>query len=248
MADQKACSKHELPSHIGLLHHAASVVVPGRRFICYLTELSKAPKQLDFMVCLKSQCVLGHLVVAHIHSNLEWDELFAFSQIQGTITSEASGSWGCSTFSGSEWFQLKWPKQIRELNITVMEVMLPILFAAAMWGSRWQSLLSTCHCDNKAVATIVNKRSAKDPGLPHILSCISLYAAHYHFSHLPDQCNQVADALSGNNIPLFFSLLPQANPVPDRIPPEAIQMTMRANIDWTSPDWTALFRATLSKA
>ena len=51
----------------------------------------------------------------------------------GMVTSDASGSWGCGTFSGSNWFQLQWNTNLLSKSIAVKE-MVPIIIAAAIWG------------------------------------------------------------------------------------------------------------------
>ena len=50
--DKKVCTKRELLSLIGCLHHAASVIVPGRPFLHGPIELSKIPKWLNHPVRL----------------------------------------------------------------------------------------------------------------------------------------------------------------------------------------------------
>ncbi len=51
-----------------------------------------------------------------------------------TITSDASGGWGCGAFSSSgAWFQFIWPALWTEIHITVKEL-LPIVIACAIWG------------------------------------------------------------------------------------------------------------------
>ena len=98
---------------------------------------------------------------------------------------------------------------------------------------------------------VLNKGSAKDLILAHILHCISFYAAHYGFSfsaiHVPGEHNRAADALSRNNVQLFLSILPQVQPMPDPIPPEVVQKAARTDLDWTAPSWKAFFAATLSR-
>ena len=66
---KKACTKRELLSLIGRLHHAASVVRPGRLFIRSLIELSKIPKQLNHMVRLNRSA----------RADIEWWRMFARS-------------------------------------------------------------------------------------------------------------------------------------------------------------------------
>ena len=139
---------------------------------------------------------------------------------------------------------------MRSLNITFMEL-LPILLAATIWRPRWQSCQVICHCDNEAAVTVINKGSAKDPGLAQLLRCISFYSAYFHFTlhaqHVSGCHNQTADALSRNKLKLFFSLCPQAQLTPEPIPKEVIRMAMSTKVEWTSPAWRALFRATLPK-
>ena len=54
--------------------------------------------------------------------------------IAGTITSDASGSWDCGSYSSEgEWFQLKLPMPWEGIHITVKEL-LPIVISVALWG------------------------------------------------------------------------------------------------------------------
>ena len=193
-------------------------------------------------------------------ANIEWWRMFArswngtnflpLSRAQITLTSDASGSWGCGAFCEARWFQLQWSERLQPKNIATMEL-LPILIASAMWGPRWRAHHILCQCDNQAVVAVLNKGSAKDLELAHILRCIFFYAAHYGFSlsasHVPGQHNRAADAQSRDSVDVFLSILPQAQPTPDPIPSEVVQMAAMSNLDWTAPSWKALFMATLSK-
>ena len=56
---------------------------------------------------------------------------------EATITSDASGQWGCGAFSSDgEWFQLEWPDSWIGVHITIKEL-LPMVVAMAMWGKKW---------------------------------------------------------------------------------------------------------------
>lgn len=172
-------------------------MIPGRPFLRHLTELSKVPKHLDFIVRLSCSA----------HSDILWWHTFIsawngkgflpFAQAQMTLASDASGSWGCGALWGTRWIQLNWSDHLHLLNISCMEI-LPILLAAGVWDIEWYKKQLVCICDNEAVVATLNKRSAKDPGLAQGLRCLSFYVAHYHFSmhtrHIPGHCNQAADA------------------------------------------------------
>ena len=70
---KKACSKRELLSLIGLLHHAASVVVAGRPFLHHLISLSKIPKHLHYMVRLNNT----------VHLDIKWWHTFIHLERSG---------------------------------------------------------------------------------------------------------------------------------------------------------------------
>ena len=70
----------------------------------------------------------------------------------GAVTSDASGSWGCGAYSGSQWFQLQWNHNLQSKSISVKE-MVPIIIATAIWGRSWKGKLIICHCDNQSVVS-----------------------------------------------------------------------------------------------
>ena len=250
-SDRKASSKRELLSLLGLLHHAASVVVPGRPFLRHLITLSKTARHLHYMIRLNKPACSDILWWHTFMSTWNGLAFLPFQCPQVSLTSDASGSWGCGAFWDSRWLQLEWTTQMRTLNIAVMEL-LPILLAAAVWGPKWQSCQVTCYCDNESAVTVINRGSAKDPGLAQLLRCISFYSAYFRFNlcaqHVAGSLNQSADALSRNNLQQFFFLHPQAQPMPEHIPCEVIRLATTTDLEWTSPAWRALFRATLPKA
>lgn len=50
-----------------------------------------------------------------------------------------------------------------------MKELVPILIIAAVWGPRWAAAHVTCRCDNAAVVSLINKGSARDPNLMHLM-------------------------------------------------------------------------------
>ena len=157
---------------------------------------------------------------------------------------------GCGAFFEDSWFQFQWTEQLRSWHISAKEL-LPILLAAATWSARWQLSCVVCQCDNLAVVNALNKGSARDPILAHLLRCLHFYAAHYQFcveaSHTPGKLNVAADALSWNNLPVFFSSNPQAAQGPDQPSAAAILMAAQSSLNWTSPNWRELFMTTLEQ-
>ena len=99
------------------------------------------------------------------------------------------------------------------------------------------------------VVAVLNKGPAQDMALMHLLRCFAFYSAYFrfHFSakHVPGVMNTAADALSRNNLPLFFSLAPQ---VPQFvIPAPLLELLLTTIPDWGSPSWTRLFSRSLTE-
>ncbi len=132
---RKACKKQELLSLIGVLSHACKVVRAGRSFLRRLIDLSMTVKHLDHFVRLSREA----------RSDIEWWYQFSEkwngvalmrgnrqSQAGATVTSDASGGWGCGAFC--KWFMLQW----LESGIITVKELVPIVIAAAVWGSEWK--------------------------------------------------------------------------------------------------------------
>ena len=67
-----------------------------------------------------------------------------------TITSDASGSWGCGASYESKWFSLEWEDDICNKHITVKEL-IPNIIAAVVWGHHFRGTQVLSNCDNTAV-------------------------------------------------------------------------------------------------
>ena len=91
--------------------------------------------------------------------------------------------------------------------------LVPIVIAAAIWGSQWKGQGVCFHSDNMAVVAVIKKNSSHDPSLMHLLRCLCFFAAYYQFhcsaEHIAGVSNIAADALSRDNPSLFCSMCPQ---------------------------------------
>ena len=126
---------------------------------------------------------------------------------------------------------------------------LPILLAGLVWGQAWHGCTIRCNCDNEAVVQVINSRYARDPLLAHMLRCLFFICARYRFTlvamHIPGKKNVAADAISPNNLPLFYSQVPEAAGSPTPIPSLAVLVLACSQVDWLSKDWTSLFSSIL---
>lgn len=246
---KKACTRKELESFLGHLSHAASIIRPGRTFLRQLFDLlrlARAPHHYVRLSCgARADMAWWRCFLQH------WNGSSFFPQPVPSIHvySDASGSYGCGAVVESlGWFQARWPGEWEEIDISVKELV-PVVAAAALWGSRWTGKHVRFHSDNMAVVATLNNRSARSPLLMHQLRCFAFYAAYFRFNfsaeHVPGAMNTAADAISRNNLPLFLSLFPQCPRV--AIPPPLFDLLIATRPDWGSPAWTQLFALSLTR-
>ncbi len=182
---------------------------------------------------------------------LEWHRVLPPPGPNGSRSVRCVRFWGCGAYCLPEWFQLQWPSMWFSHHIAAKEL-LPILLGAALWGPTWSGQRVLCKCDNMAVVTVINKGTARDLILMHLIRCLFFYSAHYRFAlsavHLPGKLNSGAGALSRNHRDRFFQNYPQANPSPSVIPAPLLSLAVLKRPDWTSKLWHRLFASTLKTA
>ena len=245
---RQAATKRELQSLIGHLSHAAFVVLPGRTFLRRMIELMKIARLPKHHVRLTSD----------FRSDLHWWATFLPGwngrsilppqEPSYTITSDASGSWGCGAVCDrGQWFQVPWPQSWAGLNIAAKE-MVPVVIGVALWGQGWAKSTLLVRSDNMAVVHALTSGAAKDPLLMHLLRCLHFYTASHQIGiqarHVQGALNTAADALSRNNLSLFFNCSPQAHKDPCVVPGQLLDMLLLQRPDWTSPSWRRMFRST----
>ena len=244
---KKVCTRKELESFLGHLSHAASVVRPGRTFLRQLfnlLHLAKAPHHyIRLTVGARADLAWWRCFL----QNWNGTSFFPLPIPAYHVYSDASGSYGCgAVVEGLGWFQVQWPQEWEAVDISAKELV-PVVLAAAMWGKLWSGKHVCFHSDNMAVVAILTSGTAKTPLLMHLLRCFSFYCAYFQFNcsakHVPGAMNTAADAISRNNKPLFFSLVPQTPQF--TIPPALSELLIATKPDWGSTTWTQLFSASL---
>lgn len=243
--------KRDLASLAGHLQHACVIVRPGRSFLRRIFDLMARVAHPDHFVRLS----------AGFRSDLMWWRLFlkewnGLSLMRAVgkqladveVFSDASGSWGCGAYSGSQWFQLAWSSSAAKYQIAVKEL-LPVVLAAAVWGKDWKGLDVTCHSDNQAVVAVIRSRTSKDPDLMHLLRSLSFIEARYEFflsaKYIPGSCNELADDLSRNRLSSFLQKASNMSLKPTTIPQPLRDLLFIEKPDWLSPSWTQLFNSIL---
>ena len=92
---------------------------------------------------------------------------------------------------------------------------------------------------------------SKDLHMMHLIRLLVFFASKYNFwftvTHIPGKLNVAADALSRNNMSVFFMQAPQAAHQPTAVA-SALVSLLAQDITWTCKSWIKLFKDTLQWA
>jgi len=242
--------KKELESLVGLLQFATKVVRPGRCFLRRLYSMKDIGSKPNHHVRLNrpamADIIWWHTFISHWNGiSMLWD--VGGKEADFTITTDASGSWGCGAYWEKAWFHFQWWDRLRPFGIAIKE-MIPIVVAAAIFGRQWAHKIIQFRVDNMAVVEVINATFCKENHLMHLVRLLVFFASYYNFwffaSHIEGHNNTLADALSRNNLHVFFSQAPPS-PLTPAVVPEPLLRLIAQNITWTSTAWTRLFTITL---
>ena len=107
--DRHSCPKNHLQSLIGLLNHACKVVRPGRSFLRRMIDLLSTTR----VNAPKSAVIrLNHTFRADLawwaEFVIQWNGISFLPPSphlsRASLTSDASGTWGCGAWHGNHWF------------------------------------------------------------------------------------------------------------------------------------------------
>ena len=249
--NRRAATKRELQSLVGLPSHAAFVVIPGRTFLRQMINLISRAELPHHHLRLNSEFRSDLLWWASFLPLWNGRSMLPPEEPAHTLTSDASGSWGCGAVTeADEFFQVKWPDSWAQVNIAVKE-MVPVVIAVATWGCRWGPCTLLVRSDNMSVMCALSAGSARDPALMHQLRCLHFFTAQYQIAiksrHLARSRNLAADALSRNNISSFRVCTPQAAREPTQIAQPLLDLLVHNRPNWISADWRTMFLTTWEK-
>ena len=254
---RKSCSRRELESLVGKLGHAARAVPPGRTLMRRMFELLTGTRQAHHHIRLNTAFrsdLLWWATFLDTWNGVTMMQTLAPGRRAHHVWTDASGHFGCGAVypDSRSWLQLPWPHnpsqgamRLQEESILIQEL-LPIVLACAVWGPDWQGSSVIVHCDNMGAVAVVNSGYSKVPQIMHLLRCLFFIRAHFSLSvravHVPGVENGWADAISRNLLSGFFAQAPGAIGRCQPIPPGLLDLLVGQQPDWTSTVWTQLFR------
>ncbi len=188
---------------MGSLNHACKAVRPGRAFKRRLQDLMTTVERGDRRVRLNLEA----------RTDLEWWFQFGLNwngtslmrslatseNLQESLLSDASGSWGCGATWNEKWFQLNWNEAEYARGWSIMpKELLPTVVAAVVWGKHWRCKVIKARCDNMAVVATIKSGACKEKAAMHLMRCLAFVEATVPLrivsEHIRGVENTVADA------------------------------------------------------
>ena len=222
---KKKATKRKILSLLGHLQHASKVVRCGHIFTARMYATAAKLKKLHFYTRLnrqfRSDLAWWYTFVCH------WNGLSILrdpTMVPSTpiaIQTDASGSWSCGAVYNHRWLQLRWSDEWMHQDIMAKELV-PVVIMVAVWGPLLVKQSILLQCDNLSLLTSINKGTAKQTLVMHLLRSLWFFTAHYDIAltatHVLGVTNTAADQLSRNQMSLFHLANPGAARLPAPIP------------------------------
>ena len=233
---RKWCTRVQLESLIGKLHHACLVVWPGRTFLRRMINLLCAFRSRDHPIRLNVEFRLDlHWWIEFLDywngtSFILLPSLMPVADL--CVTSDAAGAIGYGALYHQQWFSHKWMPSQMPMSIAYKEFF-PVVIAAHLWGDQWANRRVCFRLDNSSVVHILNARTSRDHHIMGLVRSLLSVAARFNFTfqaqHIPGLANPVADALSRFRWQVFRQLAPDSSSTPTPIPEEILQRLAPTN-------------------
>ena len=98
--------------------------------------------------------------------------------------------------------------RLQPLSIAIKEL-IPVVLAAATWGSHWSGKIVLFRVDNMAVVEAINTVFCKDVHLIRLLVFFASYHSFWFYAdHVAVRANSLVDVLSKNSVSMFLSQSP----------------------------------------
>ncbi|XP_076583733.1 uncharacterized protein LOC143319050 [Chaetodon auriga] len=221
------CTKHQLLSLLGHLHHATRIIPQGRSFVSHLLSIASSVPSLHNYVTLDQTCKMELKLWFQFLSS--WNGISFFydnhvtAQEDMHLFTDAAPSIGFGGYYNGKWFSAMWPDEFTSLppSSTICELY-PIVIAAILWGHEWSKKIIVIHSDNSAVINIINKGRSHVLDIMQFIRRLTLISAQHQFiiraSHIPGHKNLIADSLSRFSFQKFRQLAPTSDRFPTPVP------------------------------
>lgn len=224
---KRSCKKREMESLIGYLNFTCSVVLPGRAFLRRLISLILGIREPFHYLRITEEAKADLRMWSQFISDFNGKSMFMNDRFLSSdvisLYTDAAASLGYGAIYSSYWFYGSFPKECRQLNITLLELY-PIVVAVSVWGHLWKNHCVRFFTDNLALVYILNRQTSKDKQIMKLVRKLVLACLKHNIlfksSHVEGCKNVLADALSRLQVDEFRRLSPGSKAHPTPVPKE----------------------------
>ena len=217
--NKKKCRKRDILSLMGKLNYCSQVIVAGQMFMRRIIDVSKQVKHLHEWVYLNSECrkdIQWWIHNIEVNNGTCWFPRQFNVENANIMFTDASGFAAAAVLDGS-WTVIQFCGEyawVKERDICYKE-----LFAIVMGISTFacklkdnQLLINT---DNKSIHHCIEAGKSKDSYIMELIRSLYYYTSinriDYKSVHVYGIRNEMADALSRNQVDTFFSCCKNAD-------------------------------------
>lgn len=239
MLNRRKVFMKELESLVGLLAFCSRAIPSSRAFLRRFYDLiaSVKIKRPYYMVRINKETKADILMWIEFLDRFNGQFFFPEREwltnevLQLFTDSSGNADLGCGAYFNGHWAQFRWPTEWRNnsllRNLTFLELV-PVVLALFLWGSSLRNKKILFNIDNMALVSVINKRTSKDKMVMKLLRPLVLVTmlnnVQFKGVHLSSCDNAIADAISRFQLQRFQVLAPQADPYPEPIPTEFLEV------------------------
>lgn len=227
----------ELQSLVGTLNFCAKAIPSARafnrRFCDAMCGIKHPGHFIRVTLGMKSDLRVWLDFLHNFNGSLNFMDVNWFSNDQLHLYTDSAGNHqlGCGVYFHGQWAYFGWPQSWIEpnimLDITFLELV-PIVLAFFLFKTQFLDKKILFHTDNKALVSILNKKSSKSLRVMELVRPLVLHSMvnniYFKACHIAGYNNAIADSISRKQWTRFRALAPESSLHPIPIPEDFIGM------------------------
>jgi len=215
-----------LQSVIGSLSFLCRGIRPGRAFLQRMIALTRGVRKLHHSIRVSRGAKCDAIMWKQFLVDFNGCAAFLPSEWQDNATlrfyTDASLTRGYGAYFAGHWFRGSWPTSMQSWSSIAVCELIPIVLAFLTWGTKMRNRKVLIYCDNQAVKEVLNKQSSRCSVMMTLVRILTLECLKLNILircvFVPSFSNQIADALSRNQLERFRALAPEADQEPTPTP------------------------------
>ncbi|XP_062601252.1 uncharacterized protein LOC134262948 [Saccostrea cucullata] len=244
MLQKTKVTLRELQSLVGSLNCCAKAIPSARAFNRKFCDAMCGIKYPSHFIRVTKGMTSDLLVwldfIRRFNGSLNFMAVNWLSNDQLHLYNDSTGNQhlGCGVYLHGQWAYFGWPDSWKNpdimLDITFLELV-PIVLAIFLFNNEFLDKKIMLHTDNKALVSILNKKSSKSPRVMELVRPLVLHSMvnNFYFKacHIDGYDNAIADSISRKQLTRFRVLAPTSNQDPTPIPEDFVKLILELKLN-----------------